>query len=239
MEKWKVGSFLLLILFLLGGGCEQKQGAEYQGQNGSKEDETGQGWKVNPPLSAVKENDAFKAEEQDGASDSTGSFQFVPEPDEVTDGFDFPVGPPDAKRYYNAQPFGKNLHLGDDWNGTGGGNTDLGDPVYVIANGLVTVAEDAGGGWGNVVRVIHKIDAAPSEYVESLYAHLDTMLVKAGDQLKRGDQLGTIGDADGAYYAHLHFELRTKLWMDLGGGYSEDTTGFTDPTAFIRRNRPE
>ncbi len=25
--------------------------------------------------------------------------------------------------YYNAQVFGKNNHLGDDWNGVGGGNT--------------------------------------------------------------------------------------------------------------------
>ncbi|MBL4587064.1 MAG: hypothetical protein JKX84_08430, partial [Flavobacteriales bacterium] len=30
----------------------------------------------------------------------------------ISDGFDFPVGPPDAKGYYNAQPFGKNEHLG-------------------------------------------------------------------------------------------------------------------------------
>ena len=41
----------------------------------------------------------------------------------VSDGFDFPVGPPDAKGYYDAQSFGKNRHLGSDWNGVGGGNT--------------------------------------------------------------------------------------------------------------------
>jgi len=50
--------------------------------------------------------------------------------DHKADHFDFPVGRPDAKGYYNAQGFGKNAHLGDDWNGTGGGNSDLGDPIY-------------------------------------------------------------------------------------------------------------
>ena len=62
----------------------------------------------------------------------------------LSDGFDFPVGKPDGKNYYNAQPLGKNDHLGDDWNGTGGGNTDLGDPVYSIANGWVRCSYNAG-----------------------------------------------------------------------------------------------
>ena len=75
----------------------------------------------------------------------------------VAGSFDFPVGPPNAKGYYNAQPFGKNDHLGEDWNGRKGGNSDLGDPIYSIADGIVVFAEDAGGGWGNVVRICHNI----------------------------------------------------------------------------------
>ena len=60
----------------------------------------------------------------------------------IANHFDFPVGKPDAKGYYNAQAFGKNNHLGDDWNAVTGGNSDLGDPIYAIANGKVTFAED-------------------------------------------------------------------------------------------------
>ncbi|MCB0836641.1 MAG: M23 family metallopeptidase [Bacteroidetes bacterium] len=157
----------------------------------------------------------------------------------VADGFDFPVGPPNARKYYNANPFGTDLHLGDDWNGVGGGNTDFGDPVYSIGIGIVSVAEDFGPGWGNVVRVLHNIGTFDQpQLIESLYAHLDKMHVAVGDTLQRGQQLGTIGDAHGAYYAHLHLEIRSKAGMPLGGGYSENTAGYLDPTKFIKARRP-
>src|SRR5262249_29328488 len=83
------------------------------------------------------------------------------------DGFDFRVGPPDAVGYHDDQPFGQHEHLGNDWNGNGGGDTDLGDPVHAAAAGVVIEATDIGGDWGNVVRVAHGCG------VESLYAHLD------------------------------------------------------------------
>lgn len=156
------------------------------------------------------------------------------------DGFDFPVGKPDAKGYYDAQGFQKtSSHLGEDWNGNGGGNTDLGDPVYSIANGIVAASEDWGGGWGNVVRIFHnRGNLNQANIIESFYAHLDTRPVKKGQIVKRGEQIGTIGDAYGAYPAHLHFELRWQAGLDVGGGYGDDTTGFLDPTAFIKANRP-
>lgn len=161
----------------------------------------------------------------------------VPEP---ADGFDFPVGPPDAKGYYNAQKFTKNNHLGDDWNGRGGGNTDLGDPVYAVANGIVVFAEDWGGGWGNVIRVWHNLGTMESpDLVESLYAHLDTIAINMGDTLFRGQEIGTIGDAHGNYYAHLHLEIRDSIDLPIGGGYDEDTLGWRNPTVFINNHRPD
>lgn len=156
------------------------------------------------------------------------------------DGFDYPVGPPDAKGYYNAQKFGENLHLGGDWNGTGGGNSDLGDPVYSIASGIVTYAEDIRGGWGRIVRIAHNLGTLEEpELIESLYAHLDTMTVDRGDTVRRGEQIGTIGNAHGAYWAHLHLEIRDTVGMPIGGGYDEDTKGYLDPTAFIKAHRPD
>ena len=149
--------------------------------------------------------------------------------------FDYPVGTADGHGYYNAQGFKENNHLGDDWNGTGGGNTDFGDPIYAIANGRVKVAEDYGGGWGKIVRVIHQLPNG--EMVESFYAHCETMLVEEGDWVEQGDQVATLGDADGAYIAHLHFEIRTDTSMGIGGGYSPDTEGYVDPTAFVEGHR--
>ncbi|BDS14852.1 M23 family metallopeptidase [Aureispira anguillae] len=161
---------------------------------------------------------------------------FLKHPDYLCDGFDFPVGKPDAKGYYNAQPFQVNNHLGDDWNAVTGGNSDLGDPIYVIANGYVVFAEDIGGGWGKVVRVMHKLN--DTSYVESIYAHCDSILIQSKEGVKRGQKIATIGNAGGIYYAHLHLEIRDSVEMEIGGGYSSYYDGFLDPTVFIKEHRP-
>lgn len=158
---------------------------------------------------------------------------FQKNPSYVAKNFDFPVGKPNAKGYYNAQKFTENNHLGEDWNGTGGGNSDLGDAVYAIGNGYVKFAENLGGGWGNVIRIVHQYNG---NYYESLYAHCDTILVKKGTFVSKGMQIGTIGNADGAYYAHLHLEIRDDIFMEIGGGYSTNTNGFLNPTTFIKSN---
>jgi murein DD-endopeptidase MepM/ murein hydrolase activator NlpD len=163
---------------------------------------------------------------------------FENHPDFYADGFDFPVGKPDAKGYYNAQPFTQNNHLGDDWNGNKGGNTDFGDPVSSVANGYVTQSINYMGGWGKIVRVVHVWKAdGKTKMVESLYAHLDKMTAKKGQWIHRGDAIGTIGNNEGQYLAHLHLEIREEPGMEIGGGYSSETKGYLDPTVFIRGHR--
>ncbi len=148
------------------------------------------------------------------------------------DGFDFPVGPPDAVGYYDAQPFGVTRHLGNDWNGKGGGDSDLGDPIHATAAGVVIEATDIGYDWGNVVRIVHDCG------VESLYAHLGTIETHPGATVKRGQRIGTIGKIEGSTGAHLHFEIRDRP-LPLGGGYADQPPpGYLDPTAYIRAHRP-
>lgn len=158
---------------------------------------------------------------------------FIPEM--IADHFDYPVGPPDGKGYYNAQVFRKNNHLGEDLNGLGGGNSDLGDPVYAIASGRVKFAADNGPGWGIVVRIVHYLPEGDS--IESLYAHFDTLIVSENEWVRRGTQIGTIGNADGWYPAHLHFEMRENLNLPIGGGYSVYSEGFIDPSLYIDQHR--
>jgi len=153
----------------------------------------------------------------------------------IAHGFDFPVGKPDGQGYYNAQHFGKNKHLGDDWNGIHGGNSDKGDSIFAIANGFVHFSQDMKGSWGPVIRIWHKLP--DSSYIESIYAHMATVYVGANSWVKKGDTLGTIGTAHGKYLAHLHLEIRDSLFMPLGPGYGEDTVGYHNPEGYLRSHR--
>lgn len=192
-------------------------------------------------LTSCQEVPAQKENNSSQAIESVPPYQkfLIENPDFHADGFDFPVGKPDAKEYYNAQPFTENGHLGDDWNAVTGGDSDLGDPIYAIGHGFVYSAKQEGPGWGYVIRLIHFHPNQEPEWIESLYAHCDSMLVKEGQAIKKGEQIGTIGNADGAYLAHLHLEIRDSLEMPIGGGYSSDTAGFLDPTAFIQQHRKD
>jgi hypothetical protein len=69
--------------------------------------------------------------------------------------FDFPIGSENGAFAYNAQLFTENRHLGDDLNGIGGENSDLGDPIFAVADGQVSFAGEAGPGWGNVIILLH------------------------------------------------------------------------------------
>jgi len=152
--------------------------------------------------------------------------------------FDYPVGSPDGEGFYNAQGFGENFHLGEDWNVEGPAHSDLGLPVHSVADGVVSYAADKKGGWGNVVRVVHHIrENRRSFWVESFYAHLDEIHVEAGDRVRRGTTIGTIGDAHGVYLPHLHFEMRSAPDLPFGPGYSTSSDGYLDPSAFIDAHR--
>lgn len=173
-----------------------------------------------------------------------GKWAFVP----LADGFDFPVGKPDGKGYYKSR--GLRLatprHLGEDWNGIGGGNSDLGDPVYSVGHGLVTYAADARGRWGKVVIVRHAFREPKTKKVlccQTLYSHLDRIDVELGQLVKRGDQVGTIGTNRGMFPAHLHAELHFNVLVNCGQqGIPKNAANYGHLSNFInhyRRLTPE
>ena len=148
--------------------------------------------------------------------------------------FDFPLGSENGALSYNAQPFTKDRHLGDDLNGIGGENSDLGDPIYCIADGRVLLARDGGPGWGNVIILLHAfLENGERRYVQSYYGHVEEMLVHAGDMVGRGQKIATVGTGGGRYFAHLHFEMREFVTPFIGPGYRDDTRGWIDPSGFI------
>lgn len=185
-------------------------------------------WKIGPELTRPKYVDpAFR----------------IPSPLELVSlptatHFDFPLGNENGAMAYNAQHFTENKHLGDDLNGIGGENSDLGDPIYAIADGRVLLARDGGPGWGNIVILLHAyLENGERKYVQSYYGHVEKMLIHPGDLVKRGQQIATVGTANGRYFAHLHFEMREFLTPFIGAGYREDTRGWLDGTKFIEQHR--
>ena len=157
----------------------------------------------------------------------------------TADGFDIPVGKPDGDGYYRSRGYRANGHLGEDWNGKRGGDTDLGDPVYSIAHGIVVFAQNFGHGWGNVVIVRHAYEeGGRQKMVDSLYGHLDRILVRDAQQLRRGQQFGTIGTGGGLYPAHLHLEMRKDIRVGMARHrFAKDDTVYWSPVEFIAAHR--
>lgn len=159
---------------------------------------------------------------------------------ELTDGFDYPVGKPNAVGYYKARGFTPNGHLGEDWNGRGGGDSDLGDPIYSSAHGIVVVSENIGGGWGNciIVRHAYRETTGRLAMVDSQYGHLLKRLVSVGEVVKRGQLIGTMGGNSGMYPVHLHFEMRKNLQIGMNRTqFARDYSNYYSPTHFIEAHR--
>ena len=159
---------------------------------------------------------------------------------QLADGFDFPVGKPEGDGYYKARGFWPNGHLGEDWNGRGGGDSDLGDPIYCIGRGVVVQSEDVKVGWGNVVIIRHAYREITGkiEIVDSLYGHLLQRNVKVGQIVERGQLVGTMGGNNGMYPVHLHLEVRKNLAIGMNRSrFARDYSNYHSPTAFINAHR--
>jgi murein DD-endopeptidase MepM/ murein hydrolase activator NlpD len=157
----------------------------------------------------------------------------------LADGFDFPVGKPEAEGYYKARGFRSGGHMGEDWDGIRGGDTDFNDPIYSIGDGVVVFARDVHLGWGNVVIVRHAYrESGTVKHIDSLYGHLNSILVNRGQKVARGQQIGTMGTAHGQYDAHLHLEIRKNLEIGMSKSkFQKNFSNYYDPSQFIASHR--
>lgn len=78
-----------------------------------------------------------------------------------------------------------------------------GAPVKAADSGYVVyVGRGWSSGYGNHVIVDH------GNGYTTLYAHLNSVFVNVGENLGRGQQLGTVGNTGNSTGPHLHFEIR-------------------------------
>jgi murein DD-endopeptidase MepM/ murein hydrolase activator NlpD len=78
-----------------------------------------------------------------------------------------------------------------------------GAPIYATADGIVKLAK-YNGGYGNCVIIDHLYG------FESRYGHMQKILVRRGQRVKRGDKIGLVGKTGIATAPHLHFEVHYK-----------------------------
>jgi len=80
-----------------------------------------------------------------------------------------------------------------------------GTPVYAAGDGKVIRVDynRSRRGYGNLVVIDHGYDG-----LETRYAHLNSIDVKKGQPVERGQQLGTVGNTGLSTAPHLHYEIR-------------------------------
>lgn len=91
------------------------------------------------------------------------------------------------------------------------GGIDIGSygkhiPVIAAADGVVIYA-GRNGGYGNMVLIDHGKDEK-NRRVSTLYAHLKSINVKPGEEVKKGDIIGLMGNTGRSTGIHLHYETR-------------------------------
>ncbi len=154
--------------------------------------------------------------------------------------FESPVGSEHGALIYDAQPFRTTRHLGSDFNGIGGWNSDFGESVFASGTGRIIYGGIPADGWGNMVILGHRVPDADAPHgwrvYQTVYAHMDKVLVRLGDTLKRGQQIGTVGTANGHYLAHLHFEVRQSTSVYPGLGYADGPLDRVAPDVFLREH---
>ena len=74
-----------------------------------------------------------------------------------------------------------------------------GSPIYATNSGTVIFA-GWGTGYGNEIEISH------GNGIVSTYAHLNSIYVSTGQQVKKGDRIGAMGNTGYSFGCHLHFQ---------------------------------
>lgn len=92
----------------------------------------------------------------------------------------------------------RKMHTGIDF------TAPQGTPILATGNGKVVKVESRRTGYGNNVMIDHGYG------FKTLYGHMHTMNVVLGQEVKKGQKIGTIGSTGTSTAPHLHYEVIHK-----------------------------
>jgi murein DD-endopeptidase MepM/ murein hydrolase activator NlpD len=98
---------------------------------------------------------------------------------------------------YRTDPYYKVLkfHEGVDFSATPG------TEMYATGDGVVIASDRSKSGYGNQIIIDHGFG------YKTMYAHLQSFKVRAGERVKRGQVIGTVGSTGKSTSPHLHYEV--------------------------------
>jgi murein DD-endopeptidase MepM/ murein hydrolase activator NlpD len=98
---------------------------------------------------------------------------------------------------YRTHPIYKivKMHTGMDFNAA------IGTPIYATGDGVVERADAEASGYGNHVVINHGFG------YETLYGHMSKIMVAPGQQVKRGEVIGLVGNTGTSSGPHVHYEV--------------------------------
>jgi hypothetical protein len=180
----------------------------------------------------------------------------------LADGYDSPVGTAaeraDAKvwpgQWFDATGFDRLYRIGTPSQAYHTGadlnlnepyfDADAHSPIYAAASGVVTFA-DRLPGWGNVIVVRHDPLVSTGQVLYGRYGHVENIRVRVGDRVVRGQQVCKVGNAEGIFAYHLHFDLshtsilETQPWHWPKMDRTALRANYIDPQDFVMDHRPE
>lgn len=113
----------------------------------------------------------------------------------------------------------KKMHYGVDF------SAEQGTPIYATADGKVVVARKDYSGLGWHVKIDHGFN------FETVYGHMSKFNVKVGQEVKRGQIIGYVGNTGKSTAPHVHYEVHINnravnpvnyFYMDLDANQYEE-----------------
>lgn len=140
---------------------------------------------------------------------------------------------------------GSKFHKGLDFNYSGGGDTDIGAPIFSTHDGFVhELKDDASGTTGRYILI-----RSENNLFQTKYLHLSKIVVKKDEKIKKGQKIGELGasyngkEKGGDISAHLHYEIMTLVskanenvynQIDPTDGHGKNKIYLIDPQDWIK-----